>query len=322
MPRIGSTSEERSQGTQFSFPEGNGEIVAAKVVNHAIPGYGADCGYLLTIRPLNKDWQPTGGEDVEEFVKAGPCSAKDGSPLFHPGNAKSSDDTDPELEIGGRLDCGGEDGAEGTCILTAGRGPDRKAKISIFTDSCIEHGVKPGLFNGYAANLIGLKAHFTQYLMERVATSTAKNDPTCLAIGTNGKFDPNAKVAQYPFAQTGGKAPAMTAKTAGTTAGAGKVNGAPAAGTSAVSAGGGADQEELESLAIQHMMREAEAKPGETVEKGKFLGRVPVMLAKAKIPHTQHKGIQAFLKNDAWFAEKAEMLSWAVAGDQITFPSA
>src|ERR1019366_8367801 len=113
MPRVGITPEEQSSGGMFRFQGERGEIVGAKVVNHAIPGYSTDCGYMLLIQSLDKDWKRTGEEPVEEFLKAGPVELKSGDPGFHPGKAAGSDDNNEELEIGGQLDCGEEDGAEG-----------------------------------------------------------------------------------------------------------------------------------------------------------------------------------------------------------------
>jgi|SRR5580704_3863557 hypothetical protein len=325
MPRVGSAPDNQSSGGLFSFEEGNGEIVAAKVVNHAIPGYSTDCGYMVSIQRLDKDWKATNDEPIDEFLKAGPCEDKQGEPLFHPGKAASSDDENPELEIGGKLDVGGEDEAEGTCLLTAGRGPDKKSKLSVFSNSCIEHGVKPGLFNGYAANLIGLKAHFTQFMMERPKNSTAKNDPTCLIIGAQGQTA-GGKIVQYPFAQTGGK-PATSAK--GTAAAktvakapAGKPNGVPAPSTDTGSGGGASD--EVEAAAIAMLLKVGESIPGQTIERAKLKSRLLVLYAKnrAEVPIAYDKQINALVMDDTWFPAKVEELGWSVEGGAVTIPAA
>ena len=170
MPRAGIRPEDRSTGGLFTFEEGNGEIVNAMVCNHSIPGFDPSCVFKLSIQRLDANWNPTADEPIDEFLNVGSVTK------FHPGNAKSSDDHSDALEFGGAADCGDQDEAEGTCLLSlTGKGPNDsqnlkfKAKINIFADSCLAHGVKPGLFNGYAPNLIGMKAHFTQMMLPKSA---------------------------------------------------------------------------------------------------------------------------------------------------------
>lgn len=314
----------------FRFPEGNGEVVNSMVANHAIPGYSTDCGYKVSIQPWNKDWTEPIGEPVEEFLKAGPIQSKSGDPAFHPGNATSSEDSNPALEIGGAADCGDEDGAEGTCLLSySGKGPDKKGKLSIFTNSAIKAGVAARLFNGYAPNLIGLKAHFTQFMMEKLPGSTAKNDPTCLIIGARGS-DAEQQVVQLPLAQTAGQAKPTGPTKAKAAAPAAKAKSAPAPAAvptpaaTATPAGGGDVDDVIESEAVTLLSQVGELRKGQTVTRQKIGSQLVTLLAKNRIPIPHHKPIQALISaNDEWFAEKVEEFGWTfdAAAGTVEIPS-
>ena len=339
MPRIGVRPEEQSQGGLFAFEEGNGEIVNAVISNHTIPGFGTDCGYKLSIQRLNADWSPTADEPVEEFLKAGSAEK------FHPGLASSSDDRSQELEIGAAKDAGAEEGAEGTCLLSVtGKGPDRKSKIATFVNSCIEHGVKPGLFDGYAPNLIGLKAHFTQFMMPRLPNSTAKKDPTCLIIGQGGQVA-GGKIAQFPHAQTGAtgggqgkqtaaaapvvakpatRAPARPAAAKAAPAAAATAPApapAPVPAPSPVASDNGAG-DDVESVAVQMLALVSDTAAGTTMTKQRLGSKLVTLLAKNRIGIKLHKPVQDLIKNDEWFAGKAEEFGWGYENGEVTIPAA
>ncbi len=334
MPRIGSMPEQQSSGGNFSFAEGRGVIVNSVITNHAIPNYGTDCGYIISIQRLTPDGKPTNDEPVDEFIKAGPVE------VFHPGMASGPDDRDPQLEINGSKDCGVLEGAVGNCLLTTGRGPDKQSKLTIFTNAAIEQGMKKELFDGWAANLIGLDAHFTQFMMQRPKNSTAKNDPTCLIIGRAGKPSPDRLVYKYPDgtgvaqltpAATGSSGRSTPPPSA--TSQAQPINGAPAipatAATSVIasvipisqptaqapaqSLADGAEPDEQIALRIL-----ADMKPGlvgKAINRKKLAAKMTVALATARIQAARHAAIAGLVRsNDDWFMETAEAFGWAVEG--------
>ena len=195
MPRVGlRPSELTSGGSNFAIPEGNVHIVGAIVTNHTIPGYPPSCGYAITAQPWATDWSaPTADEPTTEFLSCGPLTK------FHPGNATGTDDMQPDLDYEAPLDLGEEDDVQGNVLLSAtGAGPDKKTKAAIFCLSLLGAGVKEDLINGYAPNLIGLKAHFTRYMMEKPAKSTAKEPPSAPIVGFSGKHGGPEAVKQYP----------------------------------------------------------------------------------------------------------------------------
>ncbi len=318
MPRVGSTPEEQtSGGSSFSFGEGRGRIVACMVSNDQVPGFPPPkCGYKITIQRLDAKGQPDGSEPITEHLAAGPVEK------FHPGQAASSDDASPDLEFGAAKDCGDQDQAEGTCLLSGtGAGPDKKGKLSIFSNSCIQHGVKASLFNGYAPNLVGLDAHFTAFMMEKGKDYKGKNDPTCLIIGAGGQVVAG-KIYAYPSAQTG--APAAVLATS-------KANGVPAAPVAAPAAVGGAvdlSADNIASKAVETLQLIQAGAPGQTIDKTKLSSRTVVIFAKenkatpGSFPLVMHKPINELLKNDAWLTEMAGALGWVVNGNQVTLPAA
>lgn len=342
MPRVGSTVDEQSTGgSQFEFSEGKGRVVAAVVANHAIPGLATLCGYKLTIQRLGEDWKPTSDEPQDEFLSAGFCQTFTGEPGFHPGNAKSSDDRSPELEIGMAGDMGDEDGAEGTCLLSGtGYGPMGEngkvpAQLSIFTNSCVEHGVKKELFNGFAPNLIGLEAQFTRMMMKKSPTSTAKREPTCLIIGKGGKVA-GGEVHKYPggtVAGAAGKAAAGKPAGAGASTAGRKANGV-AGGPVAVPAeaqalagtgdgtGDGGVTEEVGLKAGELLRSMFPAGTGEqTITRARLQNKIVTLFAKHRVPANMHKPIQDAIKDDQWFGEFAEDMDWGVVGGTITIPA-
>jgi hypothetical protein len=326
MPRVGISTADQSQGSSgFTFAEGVGMIVACTVANHAIPGYEPRCGYKISIQRLDPKLQPTGDEPIEEFLAAGQVKS------FHPGRASSDTDSSPDLEWGGGLDCGPEDGAEGTVLLSIdGTGPQGRdssgnftkysAKLALFADSCEQHGVKKELLNGYAPNLVGMVATFTQKMLEK---SEKGKDVTCLIVGKGGAVA-GGKVYQYPgeVAAQGGaalvrKTPAPPAKSTATA----KANGAPAPATTAAPATEPAGNEEVENLAVQMLGKIHKAAAGKTLEKAKFLSRLPVLFASEMIDSKFHTPIKEQIKKDDWFAEKAEEFGWTIGeGGSVTIP--
>jgi hypothetical protein len=201
----------------------------------------------------------------------------------------------------------------------------------VFAASLEHHGVKPALLNGYAPNLVGLKAHFTQKMMPKGNNYTGKNDPTNLIIGMNGQLEMQGgvkAVVQYPHAQTGGAQGAAPAARRVTPAGPGvgvankAANGAPAPVATApepvAQTGGGSDAQatQIETIAVQVLTGMHAALPGKTLAAEKVDSRVTMELAKQRVDSSLHKAVKARIADAAWFAEQAEGLGWTVGADR------
>jgi hypothetical protein len=314
------------------FEGGKGKIVACVVANHAIPGYAPSCGYKVSVQRLDQNWKPTSDDPIDEFLNAGPTTdEKTGEPKFHPGKASSSDDTNPEVDVGRSLDCGGADGAEGTCLLTAsGKGPDKKSKLTHFTNSAIGAGVKPHLFNGYAPNLVGLEAEFSKFMMEKPPNSTSKNNPTALIIGTGGKPGGPECVHKYPDAQTG--VSTVSAQTVNVPAKpngpvAVPTNGSAAAATivtpistASTSTSVSADDDAVEGHAVRLLVDAGVKSKGMTLNRKKLNSKMLAPMA-SSVAAADHAKVQKYWKDEAWFKEKAEDFGWTVNGEEVTFPA-
>jgi len=327
------TAEQTAGGSQFTFAEGRGEIVACVIANHAIPGYDAKCGYKVSIQQLDANWQPTTDEPIDEFLACGPVTK------FHPGLAENSDDNSAELEFGAAGDAGDADGAEGTCLLSlTGAGPDKKSKAIIFVNSLIAVGIKPALLNGYAPNLVGLKANFTQMMLEKGADYKGKNDPTALIVGVMGK-QAGAVINQWPEGQGAtvtaavAAAPVAAARptprprvvkpvAAVVAAPVAAVAVAPVAVAAAVAAvPAGAVDEVIEGVALTVLVAVADSSAGQTLTRQKIASKLVTIMAKTRVPTVQHKPVQALVASD-WFIERAAEFGWDVVGDSVSFPSA
>lgn len=316
MPRVGTSIEEQITSGGFKFEEGNGVIVAAVFINDQIGNYDAKCGLKVSIQRMTKTWKPTGDEPVEEILGAGPLVNKAGDPKFHPGNASSSDDPDPE-------DCGDEIGVEGNCLYAfEGAAIDKKSKLSIFSRSMQETGLKPALLNGYAPNLVGLKGHFKQLLLEKGANFTGTNDPTCLVVDSIANLSEiNGSGKAAPAKAAAGNPAAVPAKPAVAAAKA-PVKAAPAP-VAAPAAETGDVDEEVDTTATSMLSLIAQSSAGQTLTRQKVGSKLVTMLAKNRVPVKMHKPVQNLINtNDAWFEAKAEEFGWGVDGIEVTFPAA
>lgn len=331
MPRVGSRPFEQSQGGNFVFEEGRGVIVNSVIGNHAIPGYATDCGYKVTIQRLTPDGKQTNDEPVTEFLKAGSVE------VFHPGRADGPDDRSPELEIGGAKDAGTDQEAEGNCLLTTGRGPNSKGKLVTFTNAAIDQGLDPKLFDGWAGQLIGLDAHFTQKMMEKVKGS--EKDATCLIIGKGGKTSPDRLVYKYPDGSGVSKvaAPGAGAGTgmpagltpigarvtppAGATQAGQPVNGAAvpgaagATGSVAVESTVTVDVGEIAERALASMIPSLLKSKTPMTRRQIGIRMQTVLLADKTVPQSAHQPVLALVKKDpSWFDDYAAAQGWVVTG--------
>jgi len=314
MPRVGFTPEEQSAGgSLYEFPGGLGEIIDAKVVNHMIPNssYGANCGIRLTIAPLDAKGKATGADATEEFLAAGKVEK------FHPGKGAAQD-------FGDKGDLGEDDGAEGEFLLCADRGPSKSAKLSIFGSSLIAAGVKPALLDGTAANLIGLKAKFTRFMMEKPKNSTKDEPPTCLIVGTAGFPTGNDLVLQFPKAQSGSsngtaKKAAAEAKSANK-AKEPEADEAPAPAAEA----SGADEIAGKAIAVlQAIGQGQQAAKQYSFARGRIAARTNIvctnLISDGTIEQADVKGIVKLIGQKAWLDRQAvEALDWTVSGDTFT----
>ncbi len=354
MPRIGITPEEQSVGgSNFDFAEGRGRIVAATICNHEIPGYPpASCAYKLTIQRLDDKWKPTSDEPQDEIVNigsAGEIQYENGGTAiakFHPGRAASSTDDFGGVEPWGnpKFDCGEEDGAEGNVILVNpdwGKGPDKKAKASLFASSLIEHGVKRAMLNGFAPNLVGLEAHFTRFMMEKPRNSKKTEPPTCLIVGKAGKvtgIETKEAINKYPGAQImsaklppAGAAPKPGSLGPGPVVAGSKPNGAPGAPAPQNTADdipefteGAAASDPVSATAQSLLIALGVSGAGQTVSKTKLLTRLRTKFATERIDPKLHTPIEALINSD-WLVKQADDMDWTLTGEgagmTITLPA-
>ncbi len=314
MPRVGISIEEQTSSSQFKFEEGRGVITAAVITVEKMGEYDAKCGYKLTIQRKGRDGKVTDEEPVEEFLSCGPTTK------FHPSNATSENDEDPE-------DLGDDIGVEGNCLLAVeGAGPDKKSKASLFGKYAQEKGLRPKLLNGYAPYLIGLDADFRQLPTEKGTNFTGKRDPTCLIIKENGNIynlsEMNSRVE--------GGATSTPAATRAPAAAKGKVNGvakatptpAPVAAAATSGGGGGGDVDEVvEAKAVEMLAALPAAGKAQILTRQKMGTKLTVIMAKHSVPISMHKPIQALIANAVWLDEKADDFGWTVEGDNISIPA-
>ena len=226
-----------------------------------------------------------------------------------------SDDPEP-------TDLGEDEGTEGNCVISmTGKGPDKKSKISIFGNSLEQCGFKAAYLNGYAPNLIGLRAEFFQEPQQKGSNYKGKGDPTALVVKS---------IAVMPSNQ-GGKAGGGAAGAAGRTtapkpaAQAGKAAAAatstPAPVAAQTQAADGDD--DVASTAVNMLMKVGETRGGQTLTRQKISAALIVLMPKNRVPQTMHKPIQELVKNDDWFKETAETLGWEVTETgETTIPKA
>lgn len=339
MPRVGVSPDQQSSGGSFRFAEGRGIVTNCVIGNHTIPGFPTNCGYYITIQRLGTDGKPTNDEPLTEFLGCGSVE------VFHPGLAAGRDDKDEQLEIGGQKDLGPNDGVEGNCVLSIGRGPDRQAKISLFTNSCIEQGVKKEVFaDGWAGALIGLDAWFTQKMTKKPANSTAKEDPTCLIVGRGGKEVPATAeklVYKYPdgtgvsVLNSGGAATTTSDRPRPTPPASQPVNGAPA--PVVTMPGPGQNQtatptgpvavdpfagESDEAIAMTILGGYGESLAGQTKTVASLKTKLLVELNSRKVPAVRHKAVKAYVSNPEWFKTQAEAFEWVMTPTgEVKFPA-
>lgn len=329
MPRAGFSTEEQSTSSMFRFEEGRGRVVNAVVTVDQVEGYDAKCGVRLTIQRMGRDGKPTTDDPIDEFLACGPVSK------FHPGNAKSSNDPDPE-------DLGDDVGTEGNCIFSIeGAHVDKKSKTGILGTSLQEAGIRPILLNGFLPNIIDLEADFMQLVLPKGDNFTGKRDPTCLVVKTGGKIHNVAEINKRAGggpAGAGAGAAAPAAKPAVAGAGAVARPTAVVAGRKPVAAPPpppppppveevvAVDGEgEIDPVIIKTVeLMQAVEKKGEAQQmtKAKLKSRIVTLIAAKRVAPAMHKPIQALIADADWFAEQAGNMGWVVDGDEVTIAAA
>ena len=317
---VGSTS------SSFKF-DGRGEIIAAAFVNEFAEVFvddknptGVKCGLKLTFQKLDREWKSTGEEPVNEILHAGNATK------FQPGFAESEDAPFESVQ-----NLGEEDGAEGN-MLIGEKQPDKKAKLVKFAESLKLNGVHPHLLNGWAPNLIGMKAEFYQAPQPRGDNQREGTaDPTALAVKKESIHTfPAAQTGKAPAAaQTSASAPAAGASTAKKSAAAAPAHTPAATSTPSAAASsnviGSIDLETLQARGMLVMTGIAAAFRGTTKPIAQLGPRATVEFLKYRapgdnqIPTGMDKEIQKLLKDKEWLAGAVEAVGGTVTGDEVSF---
>lgn len=305
--RIGFADGSQTSGFKI---EGRGEIVGCVVKNEQTPfadetsnPSGVKCGYAITVQYLDANWNPTEAEPVTEFLSAGPVEK------FHPGHAEGP--TSPASDLGE------EPETEGNVLLCGvGKEPNKNSKLYKFGKSCQDNGLDKNLFDGYAPNLIGLKANFWQQPQPRGQNQKeGSQDPTCLAIK-------QGEVFQKPGAKTSGAATSGGAKAKAKAAGSPAVSAAP---TAPVADDGEETITARTLVVLQKIV--SKTKKEETIPVSKLIAKATVTFldfrkdAENPIPTTMDKAILANLKNAEWLGTYGEGMGVVVSGDTVTLPA-
>lgn len=290
--------------SNFGIKEGNVEIVGAITKVHQYPpnrqtGVASDpfpC-VQLEMRQFDKDWSPLGDDTTKMEFSVGKIEK------FHPGNAVSAEDQDPE-------DVGVEVDVEGNCIVLAEDGArfSKQCAWIRFTDTLEQRGFKPEVLgNGFVPELIGTRMHVTTIELPRMPNSTKKEAPTALVCTKIEVFpyDKKTKVAVKPVA---GKP--VVKSTAATPA---------AAKTAPVKA-----TDTNEDIALSTFIAIATENPGEQVALKVIKSKAVAKLMRNKVPVTQHKSISTLITDHAWLEAicDAQGYSFDASEEIVMFPAA
>lgn len=322
MPRVGLNSEHLGKAS-LNFGTGNARVVNAVIVNHQFPP-NKTTGDQEELRPkirwslqrMDADWKPTDDDPIDEYVA---LAGKGGLNKFHPGNATSREDEDPE-------DLGDGEGTEGNCIYPVEEGAkvDPRTKAGLLILSMEASGYQPKEITGFFPEFIGLEAHFVTKKMK--SDAEGMRDWDVLLVD---------RINRLPYQKGGATvkkaAPAPTAAKAA----AGKVNGAAATAPAPVPTAPaitGDAAEQTEALATMVMAKIGERKAGTVLSRG-LTGlaaqRIPSQIAvvlglpeiRAQVPVKFDKGIRDLIANDEFFLGAAAELGWEVDGVNVTVPA-
>ncbi len=318
MQRVGFSPKE-TVDTGLSFGEGNGEIVAAKVVVHQFPANkktgeqsGPFVAFALDIQRCDSDWKLMDEDPITEYlgVGGGIDNAEEGENRFRFHPAVGDNENDPDAE-----DQGEEIGAEGNMlgVVKPGDQVHKKSKAAIFGASLVKYGFKNEKLNGWMPHLVGTKAHFIKIMLEKDAGRDYKNDPSCLGVDKIMHFGYETKASAKTGAVTkpASKAPTVAAPANGKAS----AKGAKAAETTT--------DDELSAVAMQ-LLTAAGAKIAgqEGITRAKVASRLVMFFPKFQVKAEQQKKVQALVRDDEWFTQACETLGWGVDGDDVVVPAA
>lgn len=296
MAKVSFASKDASAGG-IGVQEGPVEVMQAEVRVHQFPpnretGEQGDPAPFVVLSFARLD--PTSGERldedaIEEMFGIGKLEK------FHPGNASSADDDDPE-------DAGDELDTTGNCIyaVTDGARLNKNCKWIRMSTSLEEQGFKPEVLgNGFMPDLVGLKMVVKTVTLPKMANSTSKREPTALIC---------EKVIQFPYEKKAKGAAGKAAPAAKPAPG----KAAPAAAKPAAKPAAAAE-ESSDDMAVTILKAIVEANSGKELELRKIVNAAQVRLMREKVAPKNHKPILDQLKDLAWLAEQAEALeSFAV----------
>ena len=306
MPKIGFTKDSQYEA-QAGFNEGWGQVTDAKIVVHQYqPNKKTGeqgpphLSLALTLQRTDEKGTGDGSEPVVEYLSIEKDLGK-----MRPGQANSPDDSDPS-------DQGGALGTEGNVIFAEeGAKFNTKTKFAIFEKSLEECGFKSEILGrGYAPDLIGLVAHFTQMKMDLRGLERAadQKEPTALAVD---------KIAVYPYEIKGkaGAAKKVAAKPAKSTPAPSASSAAPAP-ASAIEAQNG-DSWPDEAVTIFGEI--AEALSGKPMSLQKLVTMcIPASIKVTKDPAVR-KSIQNAFRTDSFVISQAEAFGAVIEDGVITF---
>lgn len=272
----------------MGIQEGNVEIVAACGKVHQFPPNKKSgnqsapfCCAAIQLQRLDKDMNPTEDEPQWEYLTYG----KDSLEKYHPGNASSPDDDDPE-------DLGSEVDTEGNTIFVV----DESAKLRttckwmIFAKSLEAQGFKPDILGrGYFPDLVGTKGHVKTLTMEKIDDSDKA--PTCLV------FD---KIVVYPYSKGGAKKAAAPAKS-------GKAATAPPADEDADNPADEKAREVMTELSVEYS--------GKPIPVKKIAALAQTKMIRARTPGKLQKQALDLIGSAEWLGEKG----YEVEDGAVTF---
>lgn len=280
---------------------GNVEIVSAVSKIHQYPpnkttGQQSEpfgC-VQLGFQQFDQNWNKLDEEPVKMEFGWGGGFGK--AHKFHPGLVDSADDDDVQ-------DQGEEVDVEGNCIYAIEDGSrlNTKCKWIIFTTSMEKFGFKPEVLgNGYLPDLIGTRGHVHTVKAERMAGSTAKNDPTNLLFDSITVFPYDKKSKKGPVPAPAAGKPAVKA----------------AAGKSAPAPAPAGSDDDATALEMFNLVKGDLA--GSELEVKSLKSKVTAKLMRNKIPTGRHKAVLAIISNPDWLISLSEQDDAGFAFDADT----
>lgn len=264
------------------------------------------CAQVFKIHPITDD-----GDRIEDATELELVLALGGKSLtsFHPGNAESADDAEPE-------DLGDEVGTEGNSIYSAnGALPNAAASYSIFNRSLAHKGFdKKKIADCYAPHYVGLKfelATVTPDKLEAFGSKKREIDPKVAFT-----YKVVQAIIEHPKAPGAGKKKATAAAVPAGKSGAT----APTAASSGDAGSGSSGGDDAEAVAMAVLGEVAAKLAG---QQKKMNGVKTFWLANyGKNDPKLQKAARDLVNNPSWLTAQLEALDAAVDGEAVTFAEA